>query len=407
MAGKLIVQKYGGTSVANAERIEAVAARILGCVRKGDRLVVVVSAMGDTTDELIDLAKKINPKPSEREMDMLVSTGEQISSALLAMALHKRKVKAISFTGQQVGILTDTYHTKAKILSIETKNIGQQLEAGKVVIIAGFQGVSTKAEITTLGRGGSDLTALALAASLKADLCEIYTDVEGIFTADPRIIPDAKKLKCITFDEILELAARGAQVMHTRAVEVAKKFNIPIHVRSSFNQKEGTIIMEKTPYIEEAVVSGITLTENEAKLTICSVPDKPGIAANIFTKLAQAQVNVDMIVQNVSHEKMTDVSFTVPKANLGKALKVAQEIARKISAVKVLADENIAKVSVVGVGMKSHSGVAAKCFSTLAKSKVNIDMISTSEISISCVVDKVLGKKALKVLHKAFELGKE
>lgn len=406
MQNKLIVQKYGGSSVGDVNRIERVCDRIISYAKKGNKLAVVVSAMGDTTDELIDLARKINPDPEEREMDMLISTGEQISSALLAMAIHKRGHEAISFTGSQVGIITDKYHTKAKILKIETDRIKKELAAGKIVIVAGFQGKSTKSEITTLGRGGSDLSAVALAVALNADMCEIYTDVEGIYTADPRIIKNAKKLSYITFDEMLELAARGAQVMQTRAVEVGKKFNMPIYVRSSFSKKEGTIIMDKRPHIEESVVRGVALTENEAKITICDVPDKPGIAARIFNDLARQNVNIDMIVQNVSHKKMTDISFTVPKDTVAKTLKISKKIADNIGAGGIISDEAIAKVSVVGVGMKSQSGVAARCFSCLAKHKINIEMISTSEISISCVVKKELGKEALKVLHKEFGLDK-
>jgi aspartate kinase len=406
MQNKLIVQKYGGTSVGDVKRIEAVAERIISYAKGGHKLAVVVSAMGDTTDELIELSKKINPHPCEREMDMLISTGEQISSALLAMAIHKRGCEAISFTGSQVGIITDSYHTKAKILKIETDRIKKELAKGKIVIVAGFQGKSTKAEITTLGRGGSDLSAVALAVALSADICEIYTDVEGIYTADPRIVKAAKKLKHITFDEMLELAARGANVMQTRAVEVGKKFNLPIYVRSSFSKKEGTVIMDKTPHIEESVVRGVALTENEAKITVCDVVDKPGIAAQIFNELAKQNINIDMIVQNVSHRKMTDISFTVTKDNFTKAMKISKKIAQRIGAGDIICDENIAKVSAVGVGMKSQSGVAAKCFQTLAKHKINIEMISTSEISISCVVKKDLGKEALKVLHKEFGLDK-
>lgn len=406
MPRKLIVQKYGGTSVGDVKRIANVAERIVSYANKGHRLAVVVSAMGDTTDELIDLSKKINQHPSEREMDMLISTGEQISSALLAMAIHKKGYDAISFTGPQVGIITDNYHTKAKILKIETDRIKKELESGKIVIVAGFQGISVNSEITTLGRGGSDLSAVALAVALGANVCEIYTDVEGIYTADPRIVKEARKLRHITFDEMLELAARGAQVMQTRAVEVGKKFNMPIYVKSSFSKKEGTIIMDKAPYIEESVVRGVALTENEAKITVCDVPDKPGIAAQIFNKLAAQNINIDMIVQNVSHRKMTDISFTVTKDNLRKAIKISKRIANAIDAAGVISDENIAKVSVVGVGMKSQSGVAAKCFLALAKNKINIEMISTSEISISCVVKKELGKEALKVLHKEFGLDK-
>ena len=403
---RIVVQKYGGTSVANTEKISRAAQRIISYAHRGDSIAAVVSAMGDTTDELMDLAKEINPSPSEREMDMLISTGEQISSALLAMALHKRGYDAISFTGSQVGIITDTFHTKARILTIDTSRIKFEFKKGKIVIIAGFQGLSTAQEITTLGRGGSDLSAVALACALKANICEIYTDVGGIFTADPRIVPDAKKIDYITFDEMLELASRGAQVIQTRAVEVAKKFNINLHVRGSFTKKEGTIIMEKTPYIEEPIVRGVTLTENEAKVTICNLPDKPGVAAKIFNELAKNHINVDMIVQNVSHRKITDISFTVPKITLAKTLKLSKALAAKIGAQTVMADENIVKVSLVGVGMKSHSGVAANCFSTLAKNKINIEMISTSEISISCVVRKNLGKKAMRVLHKAFSLDK-
>ena len=403
--GKLIVQKYGGSSVADVAKIEKAAQRLISYAKKGNRVVAVISAMGDTTDELVCLAKEINPNPSEREMDMLMSTGEQISCSLLAMAIHKRGMGAISFTGPQVGIITDTYHTQAKILKIETDRIKKELIRGNIVIVAGFQGLSTALELTTLGRGGSDLSAVALAVSLKADLCEIYTDVEGIYTADPRVVPEAKKLKSITFDEMLELASLGAQIMHTRAIEVAKKFNIPIHVRGSFTKEEGTIIMRKTSSIEKPVVRGITLTSNEAKLTLCNVPDKPGIAAHLFNELGCKNINVDMIVQNVSHKRTTDISFTVSKKGLTKALKISKSISKNVGAGEVISDETIAKVSVVGVGMKSHSGVAARCFSILAKNKINIDMISTSEISISCVVKKTAGKKALKVLHKGFKLG--
>lgn len=406
LKNKIIIQKYGGSSVANVECVENVARRIIFYIKKGCKVIVVLSAMGDTTDELVVLAKKINPNPSEREMDMLVSTGEQISCSLLAMALHKKKVEAISLTGSQVGIITDTYHSQAKILKIEADRIKKELTKGKVVIVTGFQGVSTDFEITTLGRGGSDLSAVALAVAIKAAMCEIYTDVEGIYTADPRIVLDAKKINYITFDEMLELASRGAKIMHTRAVEVAKKFNVPLHVRSSFSKKEGTLIMEKTPVIEEAVVRGVALTDNEVKITLCNVLDKPGIAAHVFNDLACENINVDMIVQNVSHKNATDISFTVPKKDLAKTIKISKKISKDIGSGEVSFDENIAKVSIVGVGMRSHSGVAAKCFSVLAKNKINIDMISTSEISISCVIKKDLGKKALRILHKIFGLHK-
>jgi len=406
MRKNLYVLKFGGTSVANIKRIEEVAKIVISYVKKGIDVVCVVSAMGDTTDRLINLAKEINPFPSEREMDMLISTGEQVSSALLAMALHKKGYDALSFVGYQVGIITDTSYTQARILKIETKKILNALRKKRIVIVAGFQGVTENGEITTLGRGGSDLSAVALACSLKAERCVIYTDVEGIYTADPRLVKEAKKLRYITFDEMLELAFLGAQVMQARAVEVAKKFNMPIEVRSSFARKEGTIIMGRAKFIEEPEVRGVALTENEAKLTICNVPDKPGIAASIFNELAKNNINVDMIVQNVSHKKITDISFTVPKNLLSKAEKVSRKIAQKIGATEVLSDCDIAKVSVVGVGMRSHPGVAAKCFSALAKRKINIEMISTSEISISCVVRKKEGKKALEALHKEFNLGR-
>jgi aspartate kinase len=403
----LVVQKYGGSSVADQASLEKVAEKVIAAAKAGKKVVVVVSAMGKNTDSLIELAKKINPDPSEREMDMLVSTGEQVSSSLLAMAIHKKGLEALSFTGPQVGIITDTYHTQAKILKIEAKRIKKQLEKGKIVIVAGFQGVSTALEITTLGRGGSDLSAVALAVSLGAKVCEIYTDVEGIYTTDPRKVKDAKKLPFIAFDEMLELASSGAQVMHTRAIEVAKKFNLGLHVRSSFSKKEGTIIMEKPPLIEEVIVRGVTLTEDEAKITICDVPDKPGIAAFVFDKLAQSGVNIDMIVQNVSRKKMTDISFTAGAKDIKKTIAKTKEVAKKIGAGNVISNKNIAKISVVGIGMRSHSGVAARCFSALAKNKINIDMISTSEISISCLVKKESGLKALKILHKEFGLGQK
>ena len=406
MRKNLYVLKFGGTSVANSRRIKEAAKIIISYVKKGINVVCVVSAMGDTTDRLINLAKEINPFPSEREMDMLISTGEQVSSALLAMALHKKGYDALSFVGYQVGIITDTSHTQARILKIETKKILDALRKKRIVIVAGFQGVTEDGEITTLGRGGSDLSAVALACSLKAERCVIYTDVEGIYTADPRLVKEARKLRYITFDEMLELAFLGAQVMQARAVEVAKKFNMPIEVKSSFTRKGGTIIMGRAKFIEEPEVRGVALTENEAKLTICNVPDKPGIAASIFNELAKNNINVDMIVQNVSHRKITDISFTVPKNLLSKAEKVSRKIAQKIGATEVLSDCDIAKVSVVGVGMRSHPGVAAKCFSALAKRKINIEMISTSEISISCVVRKKEGKKALEALHKEFNLGR-
>jgi aspartate kinase len=402
----LIVQKFGGSSVANVGRIRNVAKRVISYRRKGYDLVVVVSALADTTDELIELANKINPEPSEREMDMLLSTGEQISVALLAMAIHKLGYEAISLTGAQVGIITDTSHTRARIIKINVDKIKEELRRGKIVIVAGFQGVTLNQDITTLGRGGSDLTAVALAKELMADECEIYTDVEGIYSADPRIEPRAKKLKVITFDEMLEMASLGAQVMQARSIEVAKKFNVPIHVRSSFSQNLGTMIIEEVKRMEDVVVRGVTLNKNEAKITICDVPDRPGVAAKIFKELSSNGVNVDMIVQNVSHTRKTDISFTVNKVDVGKTLKFTRRVARSITAPEVLEDLDIARVSIVGVGMKSHPGVAAKMFEVLAKNKINIEMISTSDISISCIIKRKFAETAVRALHEKFGLAK-
>lgn len=400
----LIVQKFGGSSVANVERIQTVAQRVVSYRKKGYDLVVVVSALGDTTDELIELAYRINLEPSEREMDMLLSTGEQISVALLAMAIQKKGFQAISFTGAQVGIITDASHTRARIIKINTDKIKEELTKGKIVIVAGFQGVTLNQDITTLGRGGSDLSAVALAKVLDAKICEIYTDVEGIYTTDPHIEPEARKLKTITYDEMLEMASLGAQVMQARSIEVAKKFNVPIHVRSSFNYSTGTLITKEAKKMEEVVVSGVTLSKVEAKITICNVPDRPGIAAKIFKGLSDQGINVDMIVQNVSHTRQTDISFTVNKIDLLKAAKFTKKIAKEIKAGEVLKDQDIARVSIVGVGMKSHRGVAATMFDALAKNKINIEMISTSDISISCIVKKKFALKAVRAIHKKFGL---
>jgi aspartate kinase len=403
--GRLIVQKYGGSSVANVERIQNVARRVVKYKQRGHGLVVVVSALGDTTDELIALANKINAKASEREMDMLLSTGEQISVALLAMAIHKLGYEAISFTGTQVGIITDTNYTKARIIKINADKIREQLRRGRIVIVAGFQGVTLNQDITTLGRGGSDLTAVALAKELNAAECEIYTDVEGIYSTDPRLEPKAKKIKFITFDEMLEMASLGAQVMQARSIEVAKKFNVPIHVRSSFSNRRGTMIIKEVKRMEDALITGVTLNKSEAKITICDVPDRPGIAATLFKNLSAGGINVDMIVQNVSHTRKTDISFTVNKAALTKTMRLTRSVAKKIGAGVVLQDGDIARVSVVGVGMKSHFGVAAKMFAALAEHKINIGMISTSEISISCIIQKKFAEEAVKSIHAKFGLG--
>lgn len=406
MDRQIIVQKFGGSSVADVERIKNVALRIVETKTKNNDIAVVVSALGDTTDELEELAYKISSNPPERELDMLLSTGEQISCALVAMAVRELGYDAISLTGRQVGIKTDKTHTKARIISIDGRRIREAFKKGKIVIVAGYQGVTSSDEITTLGRGGSDLTAVAIAKALNADVCEIFTDVTGIFTTDPRLVKEAKKIKTITFDEMLEMASLGAQVMQARSIEVARRFNIPIHVRSSFLKEEGTMIVKETEKMEEIAVRGVTCNKNEAKITICSVPDKPGVAAQIFTKISSVGVNVDTIVQNVSHTKLTDISFTVPKADLNKAIKAAQEVGRKVGLGGILHDDNVARVSIVGSGMRSHSGIAAQMFKSLADNQVNIEMISTSEISISCIIRKDDADKAVKALHKQFKLDK-
>ena len=401
----LIVQKYGGTSVGNTDRIKNVARRIAQHRAKGDQVVVVVSAMSGVTDNLIKLAKEIMPLPSEREMDMLLATGEQTTIALSAMALHALGVPAVSLTGAQAGIVTDGVHTKAKIQNITPKQVHALLDAGTVVIVAGFQGQTLEGQITTLGRGGSDLTAIALAAALKADLCQIYTDVDGVYTADPRIVPGARKLQEIAYDEMLELASLGAKVMQSRSVEFAKKFGVVFEVRSSLNDNPGTIVKEETASMEDVVIRGVSLDKNQAKVTLVAVPDKPGVAAHIFKDIADASINVDMIVQNVSHgagTPATDLSFTVDKPDLLKATKVIEALRGEVGYREAIADENIGKLSIVGVGMRSHSGVAAKMFETLAKEGVNIDMISTSEIKISVVIDLAKGDAAMKAVHTAF-----
>src|SRR5437870_693231 len=386
----LIVQKYGGTSVGNPERIKNVAARLAKHHAKGDQIVVVVSAMSGVTDNLIKLAKEIMPLPSEREMDMLLATGEQTTIALSAIALHALGVPAVSLTGAQAGIMTDGVHTKAKIQNITPKQVHALLDAGHVVIVAGFQGQTIDGQITTLGRGGSDLTAIALAAALRAHLCQIYTDVDGVYTADPRIVPRARKLAEISYDEMLELASLGAKVMQSRSVEFAKKFGVIFEVRSSLNDNPGTIVKEETRNMEDVVIRGVSLDKNQAKVTLVAVPDKPGVAARIFKTLGDAAINVDMIVQNISHgtgAPATDLSFTVDKADLLKSQKVIDGLKKEIRFGEVIATDKIGKLSIVGVGMKSHSGVAGKMFEILASEGVNIDMISTSEIKISVIVD--------------------
>lgn len=401
---EIIVQKYGGSSIANTSRIKKIAKKIIITKNKGKKVVVVVSAPGNTTDDLINLAKKITKSPPERELDMLLSTGEQVSIALLCMAIHNLGEQAISFTGSQVGIVTDQTYTKAKILKVNVERILKELKKDKIVIVAGFQGVTQEDEITTLGRGGSDTTAVALASSLKAERCEIFTDVEGVFTADPSLVPDSTKLSEISYDEMLEMAATGAKVLNLRAVEYGKGYDVPIYVGSSFSEKEGTWIRKENEIMEKAVVSGVTYDVGEIKITLRDVPDSPGVAAKVFQPLAEAEINVDMIVQNISEKGLADISFTILKEDLSKVKVIVKKIEKAIGAREVLYDKNIAKVSIIGAGMRTHPGVAAKMFIALAKKRINIIMISTSSIKISCVIESTKVKEAVQVLHKAFKL---
>lgn len=403
----LIVQKFGGSSVADVSKIRNVANRVTQEKENGNQVVVVVSALGDTTDDLVKMAYQLNGEPNEREMDMLMSTGEQISISLLSIAIHALGHDAISLTGAQVGILTDSAHTKAKILDISDTKLRQELDKGKIIIVAGFQGIDEHNNITTLGRGGSDTTAVAVAAALKADRCDIYTDVDGVYTCDPRIVKDARKLDKICHDEMLELASLGAKVLQSRSVEFAKKFNVPLQVRSSFTLEEGTYIVKEANSMEDPIIRGIAINKDEAKITIKKVKDEPGVAAGMFQEIADNNLNIDMIIQNVGEGDYTDISFTVLKTDLPKGMKVLKAIAEKIGAGDVVADENVAKISIVGVGMKSHTGVAAKMFKTLADEKINISIISTSEIKISCLIPEVNADKAAIGLHKAFGLSDE
>lgn len=399
----LIVQKYGGTSVGSVERIDAVAARVIESKNAGHDVVVVVSAMSGETNKLLDYASFFSKTPNHREVDMLLSSGERVTSALLAIALEAKGYSAVSMSGRRAGIVTDSIHTKARIEHIDTKEITKELKEGKIVVIAGFQGVTDIGEVTTLGRGGSDLSAVAIAGALKADLCEIYTDVDGVYTTDPRIEPKAKKLEKISYDEMLELASLGAKVLQSRSVELAKKLNVNLVTRSSFNHHEGTLITKEDTMMEEALVSGIALDKNQARVTLRGVTDKPGIAAEIFKKLASCSVNVDMIIQNVGHDGTTNLGFTVPQNEL----EVTKNAMSELKASDVIEyDSEIVKVSVVGVGMKSHSGVACKAFDTMAKEGINIEMISTSEIKISMVVQAKYGELAVRALHHAYQLDK-
>ncbi|MBC7229830.1 MAG: aspartate kinase [Actinobacteria bacterium] len=401
---KITVQKYGGTSVADTERIRNVARRVCEARRSGDHVVVVISALGDTTDRLVKLAYEITPSPREREMDMLLATGEQISVALLSMAIHELGYEAISFTGAQVGIVTDGAHTKAKILDVKVGRILDELEKGNIVIVAGFQGVTLDDQITTLGRGGSDTTAVALAAALGAEVCEIYTDVDGVYTADPRLVPEARKLSHLSYEEMLEMAATGAKVLQLRSVEFARNYGVVIHVRSSFSREEGTWISEGDERMEKAIISGVTHETEEAKVTVFNVPDRPGVAARLFQALAAENINVDMIIQNVSADQRTDISFTVGLQDLAKAAEISERVAVELGAAGTAVDEGIAKVSLVGAGMRTHPGVAADMFSALAENGINIEMISTSTIKISCVIRAEDALKAVRAIHAKFGL---
>jgi aspartate kinase len=403
----LIVQKYGGTSVGNPERIKNVAKRVVRTKDEGHDVVVVVSAMSGETDKLINLASQVNENPDPREMDMLVSTGERVTIALLTMAIQSLGYKAQSFTGRQAGIISDCVHTKARIERITGDRLKQAIKEGKIAVVAGFQGITEATDdVTTLGRGGSDLSAVAVAAALKADLCDIYTDVDGVYTTDPNMVPQARKLAKISYDEMLELASLGAKVLQTRSVEFAKKYNVPVRVLSSFNDNPGTLVTKEDSDMEKVVVSGVAYDKNQVKVTVQGVPDKPGVAAKIFNAISENNIVVDMIIQNIGEGGLTDMSFTVPKTDSRKIMELMKKVVAEIGAKNVNIKDDIAKISIVGVGMRSHSGVAAKMFSAMAKEGINIMMISTSEIKISCVIDAKYTELAVRVLHDTFEMDK-
>lgn len=401
-----IVQKFGGTSLASVDLIKQAAERVVETKRRGHQVIAVVSARGHMTDELLALAREVSETPPRRELDMLIATGEQQSVALMAMAIHELGEPAISFAAGQIGIYTDRQHTRARIINIDPRRILQELEQNRVVIVAGFQGVDEEHNITTLGRGGSDTTAVALAGVLGAELCEIYTDVDGVYTADPQVVPQARRLARVSYDEMLELASLGAGVMHSRSLEFAKKYRVPLCVRSSFHDGPGTLIVEETGDMEQVVVRGAALNTDEAKITLHQVPDRPGVAAVICEGLDRHGINMDMIIQNTGEDGLTDFSFTVAKSELEESLTAVEEAARDVGAKRISSDPHIAKVSVVGVGMRMHSGVASKMFRALASANVNIQMISTSEIKISCIVDARDSERALQAVHQAFELDK-
>jgi aspartate kinase len=402
----IVVQKYGGTSVGDVDRMKRVAQRIVDTRREGHDVVVVVSAMGKTTDELVDMAARINVRPPQRELDILLTAGERISMALLAMAIEDLGVAARSFTGSQAGIITDTVHGKARILAVTPERVREALDRGDVVIVAGFQGVSRETkDITTLGRGGSDTTAVALAAALEADACEIYTDVDGVYTADPRIVPDARKLERLGYEDMLELAAQGAKVLQVRSVEFGRNHGVRIHVRSSFNGTQGTWIVPQEDMVEDAIISGVAHDTSEAKVTVVGVPDRPGVAAGMFTALADANINVDMIVQNISADGRTDISFTVPRGEVEQARELLDARLADIGAERLIVNPSVAKVALVGAGMKTHPGVAARMFAALSRAGVNIQMISTSTIRVSVIIDDAQVEDAVRAVHSEFALG--
>jgi len=398
------VQKFGGTSVGNLERIQHVAHLVEETYKAGHQLVVVLSAMSGETDRLLKMAKELSADPDDREMDVLLSSGERVTIALMAITLKKLGVKARSFTGRQVGIVTDSAHTKARVSRVDTERVMAALNEGVVPIVAGFQGINEASDVTTLGRGGSDLTAVVLAAALQAETCFIYTDVDGIYTADPNIVPAARRLEKVSYEEMLELASLGAKVLQTRSVELAAKYRVPVVVKSTFQDGPGTLVVKEDADMEQVLVSGVTGDRNQAKVTVVGVPDQPGIAAKLFGQIADASINVDMIIQNVSQDSLTDISFTVPRADLTRSMSLVQDVAKTINARSVEVNESIAKVSLVGVGMRSHSGVAAKMFQVLSNEGINIMMISTSEIKISCVVEEKYMELAIRTLHHEFGL---
>ena len=398
------VQKFGGTSVGNLDRIQHVARLVEATYKAGHQLVVVLSAMSGETDRLLKLAKELSADPDDREMDVLLSSGERVTIALMAITLKKMGIKARSFTGRQVGIVTDSAHTKARVARVDSERVLAALNEGVVPIVAGFQGINEASDVTTLGRGGSDLTAVVLAAALKADMCVIYTDVDGVYTADPNIVPAARRLEKVSYEEMLELASLGAKVLQTRSVELAAKYQVPVVVKSTFQDGPGTLVVKEDADMEQVLVSGVTGDRNQAKVTVVGVPDQPGIAAKLFGQIAESSINVDMIIQNVSQDSLTDISFTVPRADLTRSMSLVQDVAKAIKARSVEVNEAIAKVSMVGVGMRSHSGVAAKMFQALSREGINIMMISTSEIKISCVVEEKYMELAIRTLHHEFGL---